>query len=923
VKQNGNVQLGEIGEKAVEYFFLRLGWGPLPTGRQDLGTDYFVQIRDAERVDLRLLIGVQVKTGSSSFDEPDVVNGRAGWWFRDSRNHGDYWINHHVPHIVVLQSEDTVTTAWATLDSHSIISTGKDVKVFVPADQKLDRSRAADWIALAAEARRLISFEGSRWSFDITQLPPEDWPRHALLAPRLVSPHVNRGYSNPINWAEAIALCAEANPERWDHFAAQHPDVPSPEAAPTSKDPGWRLAGAIYGWVTGEVEHALESFVVSGASPAIRAAHAVCLSIDLVDDDRPEDAIQVLDAALTTELSADQAWLGVHKARILAETGNVPDGLALFQNLTVGLSGLKSDVTVSAIRSAAIWAQFELTQTFDRDLGAVIPALDTAASWWRTQAISAGLEEALNRTFDVWAPTNAIALVNTDVAHNQLFSSALVARLAGDHGNWRNATTLMAMVDLSTKRPQNGNPGAALDALRRAGDHKRLGRALKKTLDVGPLADVVKLVADMSPTGMTKTSWRADLEVLRRAGSYATSAHAVEFVEFLIAALVNPQLLRKKLHLRYTPEEEILRALEGLASQMDDKHVVHLLDYVLDLNDHSSQGIEPEVERFLRRADAAHLAEFRERLTVRATELNQEGWVAKMIWRRLDGDDDQSRDRKRRAILAGDVQAISTLATIVALQPDEVDVMVAVCRSGFEGYRANRNGLMLAPVEYSQLCALLALEFPESEAFAVLTEFIQDPTGYAGLKRKGMKVLAERVSEIPDKYRSSLGDSLRKLRLDPPPEGDEFDRVIPRIGGAFHELLLEVAPEDAEYDGALAAMLTGDEQSRFDAADYLSRHPGNELLLLTMTRDENFRVSHRSMLALARIVSETAQPATVYLTALAELLGADGEANASFILNGLAARSPMLEHVDALLSVVEAHPSSEIRSRVEVIRAKG
>ncbi len=60
MRQPATVQLGDIGETAAALFFKQLGWGPMGSGSQDLGTDLFIQLRNADRVDLRLLLGAQV-----------------------------------------------------------------------------------------------------------------------------------------------------------------------------------------------------------------------------------------------------------------------------------------------------------------------------------------------------------------------------------------------------------------------------------------------------------------------------------------------------------------------------------------------------------------------------------------------------------------------------------------------------------------------------------------------------------------------------------------------------------------------------------------------------------------------------------------------------------------------------------------------
>jgi hypothetical protein len=53
-------QLASIGVNAVWTAFDRLGWGTAENHRHDLGTDLFVQARDARLFDTGLVIGVQV-----------------------------------------------------------------------------------------------------------------------------------------------------------------------------------------------------------------------------------------------------------------------------------------------------------------------------------------------------------------------------------------------------------------------------------------------------------------------------------------------------------------------------------------------------------------------------------------------------------------------------------------------------------------------------------------------------------------------------------------------------------------------------------------------------------------------------------------------------------------------------------------------
>jgi hypothetical protein len=70
-----------------------------------------------------------------------------------------------------LQKELASRRFWARLDRSMIESTGAGIRVFVPESQTLTDDARGIWSDMVAEARKNQSFEGARWSFDITELP--------------------------------------------------------------------------------------------------------------------------------------------------------------------------------------------------------------------------------------------------------------------------------------------------------------------------------------------------------------------------------------------------------------------------------------------------------------------------------------------------------------------------------------------------------------------------------------------------------------------------------------------------------------------------------------------------------------------------------------------------------------------------------
>jgi hypothetical protein len=68
-------QTGCAGVSEVSGAFERIGWGPVPNTQHDLGTDLFIQARDARSFDRGLIVGAQVKAGPSYFARPVHLDG--------------------------------------------------------------------------------------------------------------------------------------------------------------------------------------------------------------------------------------------------------------------------------------------------------------------------------------------------------------------------------------------------------------------------------------------------------------------------------------------------------------------------------------------------------------------------------------------------------------------------------------------------------------------------------------------------------------------------------------------------------------------------------------------------------------------------------------------------------------------------------
>ena len=74
----------------------------VPNAQHDLGTDLFVQARDARGFDRGLFVGVQVKAGPDCFTQPARAEDGSllGWWYYEPKvDHFEDWVTHGLPHL--------------------------------------------------------------------------------------------------------------------------------------------------------------------------------------------------------------------------------------------------------------------------------------------------------------------------------------------------------------------------------------------------------------------------------------------------------------------------------------------------------------------------------------------------------------------------------------------------------------------------------------------------------------------------------------------------------------------------------------------------------------------------------------------------------------------------------------------------------
>ncbi|MCM2416699.1 DUF4365 domain-containing protein [Streptomyces sp. RKAG293] len=115
-------------------------------------------------------IAVQVKSGPSFFDKRQSPN---GWWFPFGDGHGQYWLHHDFPVIVVLVDLESGIGYWQAVTADTVMSTGEGWKVEVPSAQRLDGSALAALFELAEAPRVQGDSILAEFYTNLDHLPPE------------------------------------------------------------------------------------------------------------------------------------------------------------------------------------------------------------------------------------------------------------------------------------------------------------------------------------------------------------------------------------------------------------------------------------------------------------------------------------------------------------------------------------------------------------------------------------------------------------------------------------------------------------------------------------------------------------------------------------------------------------------------------
>lgn len=123
--------------------FEAIGFAFREQATSDFGIDAHVEPRTIDGGTGRI-IALQIKSGSSYLREESC----AGWWLRTDRRHADYWLRHALPVVIVQVDIEARRVYWQSVTERTLQATGKDFKILIPRDHRVDVANRAALLGL-------------------------------------------------------------------------------------------------------------------------------------------------------------------------------------------------------------------------------------------------------------------------------------------------------------------------------------------------------------------------------------------------------------------------------------------------------------------------------------------------------------------------------------------------------------------------------------------------------------------------------------------------------------------------------------------------------------------------------------------------------------------------------------------------------
>lgn len=918
-----NEATGTSGQSFVKAEFEELGWGAVPNPEHDLGTDLWLMARDENRFDLGALVGAQVKTGDSYFKsaKTDEASGEVvGWWYaEEDDSHFDYWTEHTTPHILVLRDAKSKTSHWVHVTSDAIQSTGKGNKILVPASQTINESSRDALTAVATSPSKAVSLDGSAWGFG-WKMPQSDRLRYALMAPRLVAPHPNKGRVVP-DATEALAMLMQGR-------FSELQDVASPiarEAAEGVSDADawlWHLFDAIWSWAASGDLSQLEG-LPEAADKHHAAAGAVARAAALVEYGRPEDALAAVRAVESREGlgTISIAWLKSHEARCLVELGHLEEARDFALEVQKLRAIAPSDPTAGALVAVTATLVFGMSGYGMGDIGELVRSVDTSTRWWRSQIIASGLEKHFDEQFKTWGRDSSVTWAAADPVWTSLRSATLLAGFSADHGGWRNAMSLLARRELMTASATD--PPIVLESLTdlfRAGAKKELVLAVRKLSDDGPVEPLVTLMGRLELESTPRSCMASALAFVRYAGDFAEVADADRNATWLLSSLANPDALRQRLKPTFLIETDLLQSLGGLMRSMSSAMKRRVMDHLISLPLIEDQSLASGYGRIVALVgDDQWSSEDLARLSIRT---NHNWELQDDIDRVLATNRPAFRAGLLTKIKQGDLIALGNFGKVTDLPEDAAEAAISRLTTAIDNQvKQARSGMYgLGGRDLGQAVVVLNAWHPNVAQWNAVEAVLSEPNTHQSHILGALNSLGKVAKQVPEQEKQRLRPILEAITRRAAYEPDMgFMPPNSSPQSAAKLALLRLFPEDAT-DSTMQGLLAGSSSDREVAATIAGERSvtGDSNVLFSLATDQDPQVRVAAVVSLTKwVASEDASPET--LAMICALVDRGGPLTAKRV-SGSLLDMPESAARSVLLSTLADHPSSLVRGRVAASR---
>lgn len=914
-----NAPKGTAGQSYVKGKFEGLGWGANSNFEHDLGTDLWLMARDERRFDLAALVGAQVKTGPSYFKSPkfDETGTVEGWWYAESdESHFDYWCDHVAPHLLVLHDLDSQISYWVHVTREKLESTGKGRKILVPAAATVDSKHFDGLIAVATSRRPVPQWEGSAWD-GASAISGEALLRYALVTPRLVAPHANKGAID-LNPYQSIALLVQM---RLRHL---QPPAAAAETAKGADKWEWRLFAGLYEWVTTGARIKLEEVLGEAESAHGRVAATVALAVSWLEDGQPEKSRGLLRGELDVDKASptDHAWLLVHLSQCLQELGDLAGAREAALKVQALLGYGPPDPTASAFSAAAANTVFMLGAWDEPSLAGAIRSGDTAASWWRSQTLVSGLSRHFDDSFSSWVEDSSITVHTQDEPWLKLRSAMLLAGFSADRSGWKNSGSRLARRQLMTSSDEE-SIAAAFDLLRLAGEKKWIRLAVARTLRVGPVPPLVRVGSQLDLGTSTRTSLIADLAFVEGAADVLPVADCDRFVEWALGVLADQSELVERVNPTFLVESSVLDMLKSLVHAASPRMRRNVIQHLIDLHAVADQLCAQGYGRVLARIPQEEFSsEDLDRLRQRPVEDNWE--LTDDIEALLAQRDPAFRRMLEIRIEAGDVGSLHSYGKVTDLPTQVVSGVIGhlnlSIRSQIEDAKKGTYGM--GGFDPMDALVLLNVWHPSVADWSLVEEFLALPLAHDDHIGMGIRRLGALANQIPEEVSGRLRTHLEAIA-----QGG-VRQPLTNLFGAHTDARIEAAvalalmfPEDVQ-DDSIRRLLGGDPSQRLAAVEILfSRRDKSELSVLAMlANDADVEVRAASAEGFASwAVQGVGLPGSQEV--LKELLEEGGTLLAVRVSSALTNDHADPAAVELLAGLLENHSSATVRAQIARARA--